>query len=304
MRIWGGRTVAGRTVAKAARPRAWGLRASLAMALGAAMAGPGAGTALAGPGDLLVAPTRVTLDQSVRSTEVILNNIGSATATYRISLEIKRMTPEGDVIEVGEAERSALESAALAMVQYSPRRIVLPPNQPQVVRVGLRRPPGLADGEYRVHMLFRAIPDAQALTTAAAPPVEAGALRIAITPIYGLSIPVIVREGSLAASVTIGRAWLEAGAGERAGGGMFHIELERSGTASTYGEVIVERAGKPEPLLMARGIAIYPEVGRRRVSLPVDAATAAALRGPVTVRYVEDRDKGGATLASAARTID
>ena len=50
-------------------------------------------------GDLLVAPTRVVLDGD-RGTEVILNNIGSETATYRISLELRRMTPDGRLEEV------------------------------------------------------------------------------------------------------------------------------------------------------------------------------------------------------------
>jgi hypothetical protein len=40
-------------------------------------------------GDLLVAPTRLELD-GFRGTEVVLNNIGSEAATYRISLELRR----------------------------------------------------------------------------------------------------------------------------------------------------------------------------------------------------------------------
>ena len=47
-------------------------------------------------GDLLVAPTRVILDGS-RGTEVILNNIGSEPATYRVSLELRRMLPDGSL---------------------------------------------------------------------------------------------------------------------------------------------------------------------------------------------------------------
>src|SRR3546814_20812498 len=50
-------------------------------------------------GDLLVAPTRIILDGS-RGTEVVLSNIGSAPATYRISLEIKRMTAAGGLDEI------------------------------------------------------------------------------------------------------------------------------------------------------------------------------------------------------------
>ena len=45
-------------------------------------------------GDLLVAPTRVVLD-GPRGTEVFLNNVGAQPATYRISIELKRMMPSG-----------------------------------------------------------------------------------------------------------------------------------------------------------------------------------------------------------------
>jgi P pilus assembly chaperone PapD len=48
-------------------------------------------SAQAGVGDLLVAPTRVVLNGS-RGTEIILNNIGEDVATYRVSVELRRMT--------------------------------------------------------------------------------------------------------------------------------------------------------------------------------------------------------------------
>ena len=53
----------------------------------------------AGVGDLLVAPTRIVLDGR-RGTEVILNNIGDDVATYRISAELRRMTPDGKLVDV------------------------------------------------------------------------------------------------------------------------------------------------------------------------------------------------------------
>src|SRR3546814_8210755 len=109
-------------------------------------------------GDLLVAPTRIILDGS-RGTEVVLSNIGSAPATYRISLEIKRMTAAGGLDEIAAENVNAAERTAHDMIVFSPRRVTLPPNQTQVVRVGVRVTEGLPPGEYRAHMLFRAVPD-------------------------------------------------------------------------------------------------------------------------------------------------
>ena len=233
-----------------------------------------------------------------RGTEVVLNNIGSAPATYRISLEVKRMTGEGGLLEIDEAEANSAERAALDMISFSPRRVTLPPNQPQVIRVGVRLPEGIAPGEYRAHMLFRAIPDTVAAT--ASPSGAAGGVNIALTPIYGITIPVIVRVGDLSATAKIGKAWI----GDEDGQPHFTFDLARSGNRSVYGDIEVTRPGVRDPLFLARGIAVYPEVTDRRVAIPVPPEVAAALKGPVRIRYTEDRELGGGTIAETSLTVE
>lgn len=249
-------------------------------------------------GDLLVAPTRVVLDGS-RGTEVVLNNIGSEPATYRISLEIKRMTAAGGLDEIAEADATPAERVALDMIAFSPRRVTLPPNQPQVIRVGVRIPEGTPPGEYRAHMLFRAVPDAaSAPASDVARPASAG-VSIALTPIYGITIPVIVRVGDLGAKASIGEAWVA----DTPDGPAFNFGLTRTGNRSVYGDIEVTRPGVSEPLLLARGIAVYPEVGAREVSLRVPPELAAKLKGPVRIRYSEDREVGGGTIDQVDRVV-
>ena len=125
----------------------------LTMASAAVLAAMTALPALA-QGDLLIAPTRVIISKG-GSSEVILSNIGSEPATYRISAELRRMTEDGDFHAVSEAEATPAELAALQMITYAPRRITLLPGQPQSVRIAIRPPEGIADGEYRVHLNFR-----------------------------------------------------------------------------------------------------------------------------------------------------
>lgn len=249
-------------------------------------------------GDLLVAPTRVVLDGS-RGTEVVLNNIGSEPATYRISLEIKRMTAVGGLDEIAEENATAAERTALDMIAFSPRRVTLPPNQPQVIRVGVRIPEGTPPGEYRAHMLFRAVPDAAAAVAADAAKPAATGVSIALIPIYGITIPVIVRVGDLGAEAVIGDAWVA----ETPDGPAFNFGLTRTGNRSVYGDIEVTRPGVSEPLLRARGIAVYPEVGAREVSLRVPPELAAKLKGPVRIRYTEDREIGGGTIDEAERVV-
>lgn len=234
-------------------------------------------------GDLLVAPTRVVLD-SGRGTEVILNNVGNDIATYRISLELRRMTPDGKLEEVVSGTESEKEKATLAMISYAPRRVTLPPNQPQVIRVGARIAPGTPDGEYRAHMLFRAVPDAQPVTET---PREG--LSIALTPIYGVTIPVIIRKGALKATAAISGVKLVRDDDDT----MISFQLTRSGDRSVYGRLRVTKAGVPKPIYEARGIAVYAELSQRTVALPLPPEAIAAMRGPVTVQYLEDNDTGG-----------
>lgn len=234
-------------------------------------------------GDLLVAPTRVVLEGG-RGTELILNNVGNEPATYRISLELRRMTAEGRLEEVATGTETDKEKATLAMVSYAPRRVTLPPNQPQVIRVGARISPELPDGEYRAHMLFRAVPDAQ--------PVVEGpreGVSIALTPIYGVTIPIIVRKGALKATATISGVQLVRDAGQT----WLAFNLTRSGDRSVYGRVRVTKTGVAKPVYEARGIAVYAELSARTVALPLTPEAAAALTGPVTVQYLEDNDAGG-----------
>ncbi|MEK6636642.1 MAG: molecular chaperone [Pseudomonadota bacterium] len=248
-----------------------------------------------GAGDLLVAPTRVVLD-GARGTEVILNNIGAAPATYRISLELRRMRPDGSLEEIEPSAANAVEATTLGMISYAPRRVTLPPNQPQSIRIGIRAPQSLPDGEYRAHMLFRAIPDSKPAVANESP--KEG-VSIALTPIYGVTIPIIVRQGNLSAKAAISDARVEKGA-ER---DSFSFALSRTGTRSTYGRIRVIRAGFEKPLIDARGIAVYADISDRRVVFPVDAELAAKLKGPATIQYLEDIDAGGGVIAELQTVI-
>jgi hypothetical protein len=244
--------------------------------------------------DLLVAPTRVVLNGS-RGTEVILNNIGSEEATYRISLELRRMTSEGGLEEVETPNET--EQAALDMIRYAPRRVVLPPNQPQAIRIGVRPPEGLPDGEYRVHMLFRAIPRPRPVTADSEGPSEGFAIRL--IPVYGVTIPIIIRQGNLTAAATIANPRIVQENGVQA----VQFDLGRQGARSTYGEVIVTRPGVDVPLARARGIAVYAEIGQRSVNVPVNEAFPGPLAGPVRIQYREPDSDGGNVIAEAEAVL-
>jgi len=261
-----------------------------AAALAAAVSPLAVAFPAAAQGDLLVAPTRVILDGR-RGTEVILSNIGSEEATYRIGLELRRMLENGRLVPVEKTAASDAEEAALGMIRYAPRRITLPPGQPQAVRLAARPGADLPDGEYRVHMSFKAIPTPRDVTDEQP---SSGGVQIKLIPIYGVTIPIIVRHGKLTAQVAINQPRVVAGED----GPELALTLQRSGESSTYGELRVTKPGKKEPLLLSRGLAIYTDINAREVRIPLTAEQAASLTGQLRFEYREMPEAGGGVIAA------
>jgi P pilus assembly chaperone PapD len=245
-------------------------------------------------GDLLVAPTRVILDGK-RGTQVILNNIGAEETTYRISLEIKRMNADGRLEDIEPTATSDAEKAALTLVRYAPRRVTLPPNQPQSIRIGLNPADALPDGEYRVHMLFRSIPKSTPVTQEAEPT----GLKIQLVPLYGITIPIIVRKGDLSATAALANARLD----RDEDGPVLALDAMRKGSRSVYGEFRVSKPGQSKPIIVQKGIAIYPEIEKRKVELPLNEEEAAALRGGEVVISYHDTPENGGGLITELRTV-
>jgi P pilus assembly chaperone PapD len=259
----------------------------------AALAAAPSSPAQAGVGDLLVAPTRIVLDGR-RGTEIVLNNIGDAPATYRISVEFRRMTADGNLEDV--TDPSPAEKAAADMIVYAPRRVTLAPHEPQSIRLTARPPQGLPDGEYRVHLLFRAIPPSTPVTAAAD---QARGLHLQLIPVYGVTIPVIVRLGNLQATAGISNVELE----KRGGKPEISLDLSRSGSRSTFGEVLVLKPGLKEPIAIQKAVAIYTDVGSRHVTIPVDEAYKGDVSGPVTVQYIETYRDGDEKIAETQAVL-
>jgi P pilus assembly chaperone PapD len=233
--------------------------------------------ARAAGGDLLVAPTRLMVREGATA-EVLLGNKGTEPATYRVSLLMKKMQPDGTLADVPESEGAL--SPVLDLISYAPRKVVLAPGQTQTVRVAMRAGNDLADGEYRVHLLFRAVPDA---IPASATPANNDGLAIALVPVYGVTIPVIIRKGELKAAARIGDVRLVSVAGKPA----VAVDVLRTGNRSVYGALHVMRPGDAKPIVSEK-VAVYTEINKRTVTIGLPEGPPP--KGPVTVRFGEDGD--------------
>jgi len=262
-------------------------KTALAGLAAAALLAPGAGAA---QGNLLIAPTRLVLDGR-RGGEVILSNTGNEAETYRVTLELRRMNEDGDLDPVAEADANATEKAALDMIRYAPRRVTLPPSQPQSIRISVRPGADLPDGEYRVHMAFAALPKVHSVAEA---PAGQNGISINLIPIYGIVMPIIVRKGELTVKAALANPHIV----HSPKGDEFEVDMSRSGTESVYGDLLVYPRGAKDPVFIARGIGVYPEINLRHASFGITPQQEAAMKGPVRVEYREPNENGAALIAS------
>jgi hypothetical protein len=250
-------------------------------------------------GGLLVAPTRLVFEGRQRTGQLTLVNTGARTATYRISLVRMRMTETGAFREVQDPDSA--ERFADTLVRFSPRRVELPPNVPQTVRLQVRLPADLPAGEYRSHLLFRAVPSVEPEDTARAEPVHD--LQLTLRAVYGVSIPVIVRQGTLVAGVSLSDARVELVPGAEPPA-QLTVTLNRSGDRSVYGDLraVLVRDGQTDLVVgVAKGLAVYTPNPRRTCLLPLRLPPELDSRARLRVRF--DPAPGATETPSAEASV-
>ncbi len=248
-----------------------------------------------GMGDLLVAPTRVVMDNRKRTAELNLSNIGLVKATYRISLVRMEMDEAGSFKEVPSINVVGQVSPE-SLVRFSPREVTLEPQESQTVRLQARKPAELQAGEYRIHMIFRAIPPTPEPPPESTPSGPPKGISIKLIPVYGLAIPVIVRQGETSADVTLADLALDPQ------GRTILFRLERRGNQSVYGDlkaVFVPKVGPKETVCEANGVAVYTPNPARRVLLAVTTVAPGGrlAHGRLHLTYSLPPREGGAMLA-------
>jgi hypothetical protein len=250
--------------------------------------------------ELMLHPTRLVFEKNQRTAQIELINNGSKPATYRISLVNRRMTEAGQ-FEAAETAGPG-ERFADGMLRFSPRQVTLEPGTAQTVRVMLRKPAELAEGEYRSHLQFEKLPDVEG--SASIENQSRGAdgqgIGVVLNALVGASVPVIVRHGTTSATVSLSRLALQKDGAARQ---LLTLQFEREGSSSVYGDLSViftPRGGKPQTLAQVGGIAVYTPNRVRQAALPLDVPAGMALaHGTLEVSYRERPEAGGKLLAQA-----
>ncbi|SFD77635.1 fimbrial biogenesis chaperone [Massilia yuzhufengensis] len=251
--------------------------------------------------DLMLHPTRIVFDKNQRAAQVELINNGSKPASYRITLVNRRMTEAGQFEPADSAQDG--ERFADSMLRYSPRQVTLQPGTAQTVRLMLRKPADLQEGEYRSHLLFDKLPDVEGSASIESRS-DSKQIGVVMNALVGASMPVIVRHGNVAATVKLDGLALQKDAARRP---LLALRFEREGASSVYGDVSVSftpRGGKTVSLGQVAGIAVYTPNRLRHATLPLQVPPGVTLAGGVLEASFRDRpEAGGKLLAQASLAL-
>ncbi|WP_341711419.1 hypothetical protein [Erythrobacter sp.] len=260
-------------------------------------------SAVAGFGDVNVYPKRIVLDGRRQIKTIGLFNKAVNEGDYQISIASFGMMPSGQILAFDNGLDAAVQArvkTAEQFLRHSPRRVTLRGAESQLINVMARAPSDLPDGEYRSHFVITAIPRELGGTTSieqAASDTQANEVGVTIYPQFGISIPIIIRIGETTLNVGLSDLQMVKTAEGQAA---VSFKINRQGTRSAFGDIVIRAQGLEEPLVSIKGVGVYPEIDSRQLVVPLDRQADAArlTRGTaITVTYLDDDAEPGNILA-------
>jgi len=254
-------------------------------------------------GDLLITPRRVVLDARKRSMDLSLANIGKDTATYTISFVQIRMTEAGTFETITDPDEG--QRFASPYLRFFPRSVTLSPDEVQTIKIQATRTRELEPGEYRSHLYFRAVPKEKPLGEEAPVQQDPSSISIKLIPVFGITIPVIIRTDVPTINVNLSDLYLrfEQDTIPRLG-----FTFNRSGDYSVYGDIAVDHIspdGKIIRVGIANGIAVYTPNTRRTFEFNLMNLPEVNYRqGKILVTYSAPSDVRPEKYAEAELTLN
>lgn len=243
--------------------------------------------------NVIINPNRIIFDGKKRADQVLVNNPSNEQQTYRVTFENLEMLDDGRFKEIKKGTEGKF---ADKMIRYSPRTFSLEPKSSQVVRLQLRKPAKLADGEYRSHMKVSVVPKAEAPTVQ-----QKEGVNIKIQVHYGVTIPIIVRNGKLSFKTNVADFKLDKQLKKKKA--VAKVKIDRTGDRSVYGDlsiIYIDKNKETTVLKFLPGVSIFTPNTFRTFEVQFDIPDDIDLsQGKVEVRYI-DRETG---LVSSSKSI-
>ena len=199
-----------------------------------------------------------------------------------------RMKEDGSFEEITTPDLG--QNFADKFIRFFPRVVTLGPMEAQVVKMQLIKADQLQPGEYRSHVYFRAVPKQTALGTIEKPK-DSTVIGVKLVPIFGITIPVIIRLGESTMKVSLSDLKLDVVNDTIT---RLKLAFNRTGNMSVYGDLLVEHTSPTGDLTkvgIVRGIAVYTPNPVRRFQLDLDSKAKVNYHtGTLKVTYSSQSD--------------
>lgn len=230
--------------------------------------------------DLLITPFRVVFENGKNIEELTVANTGKDTAKYTISFLQYKMLNSGKLEKIDLPQDSIL--FADKYLRVFPKTITLAPNEAQMVRLQLKTPPDLANGEYRSHLYFRSIVDE---TPDMGTQTDSSGIGFKLVPVYGITIPVIIRVGESSVKANAANIAISESNGVK----QLTCNINRDGNISTFGQFEIEHTSETGVKTLVgkvNGIAVYTPIHSRELSIPLTVPETLDLtKGSIALKY-------------------
>lgn len=212
--------------------------------------------------ELMISPTRVVFSERDRAQEIVLINSGKKPTTYRLEWQQKKALPGGGYANLTQEDTASFPTAS-QMMRFSPSQVRLQPGERQIIKLALRKPKDLKDGEYRSHLLFRALPGTQDDKS------KAGGMTMTLNLHMSYSLPVTVRQGKLDTSISF--AGYDFSYDKNNNNGRLSVTLNQAGMNSSFGNILAYWApltgGAEQMIARVNAYSVYPELSQSQVNL-------------------------------------
>lgn len=251
-------------------------------------------------GDLLITPTRVVFEGRKQKETLNLVNTGKDTATFSISFIQYNMNEDGSFTIIDELDSGQM--FADPFLRIFPRRVMLAPGEPQVIMLQCRRKADMKDGEYRSHLYFRSEKSNKPLATKIK---DTTLMSVQLIPIYGISIPVIVRSGNVNVGSTLSNLSLET---KNDANQYITLTINRTGNISIYGDISIEfipDRGRSFQVGLVNGVGVYTNISKRNISIKLNNTSGKPLtNGKLKVQYTGNGNAKRSVYAEAELDVN
>ena len=259
--------------------------------------GSAASTDLMAQGNLLVYPRRVVFEGGTRSQDITVANTGNDSAKYAISIVQMRMKEDGSFEQITTPDEGQM--FADKYLRFYPRSVFIKSKKSQIVKMQFAKAQNMAPGEYRSHIYFRAIPQAKPLGDKTAVK-DSTAVSAKLVPVFGMTIPVIIRVGESDTRVTLTDLQFEMLKDTLP---KLKMTFNRSGAFSVFGDITVKyisSQGKETKVATVKAIAVYTPNLVRRFQCSLDRIPGVDYKsGKLKVLFSNTSDTRSPKLAEA-----